>query len=227
MAVRIGDSGTAMTALRPQGVVRIGGTRHDARSEGGYVETGSEVVVVGGDNTGLIVRRVEPGPAVALPNHGREVYGSFGARVAAEGAREDAERARWESARRRYGFVVGSLFGALAGGGGTAQLWGPIVERAGAPWAVAALAAVGGAAWGACLFRGLDARLRELGGDYWRFTTASTGLGLTGGALVAAWGVPAVGLGLGLAGAIGATLAFAVIPPALGMLFEWVAGGED
>lgn len=224
MAVHVGDRGTAMTALRPQGLVRIDGARHDARAEHGYIETGSEVVVIGGDNTGLVVRCVEPGPAVALPNHGREVHGSFGARVAAEGAREQAERARWESARRRYGLAAGGSLGALAGGAGAALLWGAIVEHAGAPWAVAALAVVGSAAWGACLFRGLDAGLQELGGDYWRFTTASTGLGLAGGAVVAAWGSPAVGPGLGAAGAIGATLAFAAIPPVLGMLFEWMAG---
>lgn len=226
MAVCVGDRGIAVTALRPQGLVRIGSARHDARSERGYIETGAEIVVTGGDNTGLVVRLAEPGATVLLADHGREVYGSFGERVAAEGAREEAEQARWEAARRRYGLAAGGVLGAVAGGATAGLLWGPIVELAGAPWAVAALAVVGGAAWGACLFRGLDAGLREFGGDYRRFTTASTGLGLAGGSVVAVWGGPTVGPVLGGAGAIGATLAFAAIPPALGMLIEWVAGGE-
>jgi len=226
VAVRVGDLGTAMTALRPQGLVRIAGDRHDARTERGYIAAESEVVVVNGDNLGLVVRLVDPGQAVTLPDHGREVYGSFGARVAAESAREDTERARWESSRRRYGFIMGGLLGAVAAGLGVALLWGLIVERAGAPWAVAAAAVVCGAGLGVCLFRWLDAALREVGGDYWRFTTASAGLGLAGGTTGAVWAVPSVGLAWGAAIAVVATVVLAAVAPVVGMLIEWVTGSD-
>lgn len=225
MALHVGDRGIAMTALRPQGLVRISGDKHDARSEHGYIEAESEVVVVNGDHLGLVVRRVEPGESVALPDHGREVYGSFGERVAAEGEREEAERIRWESARRRYGFIAGGLLGFVAASIGVALLWEWIREGS-APWAIAVGVIAGGAAWGVCLFRGLDTALREIGGDYWRFTTVSACLGLAGGTAGAVLAIPSVGLIWGVAVAVGATITLAVIAPAIGMLIEWVSGGD-
>jgi hypothetical protein len=168
MAVQVGDRGTAMTPLRPQGSVRIAGDRHDARSERGYIEAGAEIVVIRGDNMGLVVRQVEVGETTDLPSHGLPAYRSFGERVAAEGARDEAERAQWESARWRYGLAIGGLLGAIAAGVGVALLWEQIGVHSITPGAIAAAAVAGGAVWGVCVFRGLDSALRV-----WEETTGA------------------------------------------------------
>jgi hypothetical protein len=227
MAVHVGDRGTAVTALRPQGLVRIAGERHDARSEGGYIEAESEIVVINGDQLGLIVRRVEPGQTVKLPNHGREVFGSFGAKVEGEGAREDAKQAQWVAERKQYGFRAGAVLGMIAASVGVALLWPFIEEQSNMPWVVAAAAVIGGIVWGVVFFRGIDSALQEIGGDYWRFTTISAIAGLAAGTAGAVWVIPTAGPGWGAVVAFGAMLTLAALAPILGMLFELLTGGGD
>ena len=53
----IGANGIALTDLRPSGTVEIDGKRHDAASEGGYLEAGCAVEVTACNNFQLIVRR--------------------------------------------------------------------------------------------------------------------------------------------------------------------------
>ena len=53
----IGASAVALTPLRPAGVIRIGSSRHDAASEGDYLEPGEEVIVTACNGFQLIVRR--------------------------------------------------------------------------------------------------------------------------------------------------------------------------
>ena len=47
----------ALTPLRPAGVIRIGSSRHDAASEGDYLEPGEEVIVTACNGFQLIVRK--------------------------------------------------------------------------------------------------------------------------------------------------------------------------
>ena len=53
----IGSSAVAITPLRPSGVIRIGSSRHDAASEGEFLEPGEEVIVTGCNGFQLIVQR--------------------------------------------------------------------------------------------------------------------------------------------------------------------------
>ena len=120
------------------------------------------------------------------------------------------------------------MLGVVAAGVGVWLLWDLIAEQAAtSPWAVAAAVVAGGAVCGALLFRGVDAALREVGGDYWRFTTSSVALGLAGGTAGAVGVIPSAGLVWGAVVALGAALALAAVAPVIGMLIEWLTGGGD
>ncbi|MEQ8844921.1 MAG: NfeD family protein [Phycisphaerales bacterium] len=54
----VGQEGLAQTDLRPIGVVKIAGDRHDAVAESGYIAQGSTVKVVSADGIQLKVRQV-------------------------------------------------------------------------------------------------------------------------------------------------------------------------
>jgi len=58
-AALVGQEGLAQTDLRPIGVVKIEGQRHDAVAESGYIPAGSSVRVVSADGIQLKVRQVE------------------------------------------------------------------------------------------------------------------------------------------------------------------------
>ena len=53
----IGAAGVALTPLRPAGVVRINDKRHDAASEGDFLEAGEEITVTACNGFQLIVRK--------------------------------------------------------------------------------------------------------------------------------------------------------------------------
>jgi membrane-bound ClpP family serine protease len=55
-AAIVGESGIAITALRPVGRVRIADGEFDARAEHGFIELGSLVSVVGSDGFSLLVK---------------------------------------------------------------------------------------------------------------------------------------------------------------------------
>jgi len=55
----VGQEGLAQTDLRPIGVVKIAGARHDAVAETGYIPQGSTVKVVSADGIQLKVRQVQ------------------------------------------------------------------------------------------------------------------------------------------------------------------------
>ena len=74
MTIRVGDHGLALSAMCPSGFVEIDGKRIDARSADDFIEAGSSVVVVRGDPTGYVVRKLTPGqPHPHLPDHGRMI----------------------------------------------------------------------------------------------------------------------------------------------------------
>lgn len=55
----VGQEGTAQTDLRPIGVVKIEGHRHDAVAESGYIARDSRVRVVSADGIQLKVRQID------------------------------------------------------------------------------------------------------------------------------------------------------------------------
>lgn len=55
----IGQSGTALTPLRPGGTVLVAGKRVDAITDGEFIELDAAIVVVSAQGTGVVVRRVQ------------------------------------------------------------------------------------------------------------------------------------------------------------------------
>ncbi|MEQ8318550.1 MAG: NfeD family protein [Phycisphaerales bacterium] len=55
----VGQEGMAQTDLRPIGVVKIEGQRHDAVAESGYIPGGSRVKVISADGIQLKVRQIQ------------------------------------------------------------------------------------------------------------------------------------------------------------------------
>jgi membrane-bound serine protease (ClpP class) len=53
----IGETGEALTPLRPSGTARIGGKRVDVTSVGEFLEQGAAIVVIGADGMRVAVRR--------------------------------------------------------------------------------------------------------------------------------------------------------------------------
>jgi membrane-bound serine protease (ClpP class) len=51
----LNQTGTALTTLRPSGTITIANAEYDAVSDGGYIDSGSSVTVVGIRNHRLIV----------------------------------------------------------------------------------------------------------------------------------------------------------------------------
>ncbi|MBI2861024.1 MAG: hypothetical protein HYX91_05905 [Chloroflexi bacterium] len=56
----IGSSGSVASPLEPEGLVKICGELWVAKSVGGEIEVGEQVVVVGQDSLKLLVRQAEP-----------------------------------------------------------------------------------------------------------------------------------------------------------------------
>ncbi len=55
----VGQEGAAQTDLRPVGVVKIEGQRHDAVAESGYIASGTRVRVISADGIQLKVRQID------------------------------------------------------------------------------------------------------------------------------------------------------------------------
>jgi len=56
----VGARGRAVSSLAPKGTVRIKGELWDSIAEGGEIDIGADVIVVGQEGLKLIVRREEP-----------------------------------------------------------------------------------------------------------------------------------------------------------------------
>ena len=63
----VGETGEALTPLRPAGTARIGGKRVDVTAVGEFLESGAAIIVVAADGMRVAVRRkdVEPAPEAA------------------------------------------------------------------------------------------------------------------------------------------------------------------
>jgi membrane-bound serine protease (ClpP class) len=57
LAELIGQTGTAVTPLKPGGTVVIAGRRVDALTDGTFLDPGTEVIVIGSNGPGVIVKR--------------------------------------------------------------------------------------------------------------------------------------------------------------------------
>jgi hypothetical protein len=228
--VRVGDCGRTASSLHPQGFVRINGRRYDARSEWNPIEQGCEVVVVGGDLQGLIVRKVIPGLAPdRLPNYAKPVHSSFGELLDLQQRQAEAEREtwqsglpRWRAARRAYGLRMGALLGAMFAAGGLAVSWWYVTQASQTPWLTALAVAGVGAFWGVVVFLLLDFThqrlLRQMlprleGRVYDRITLCATGFALLGTTVAAALVVPWLGVEAGVVAALPATGALGLVVP--------------
>jgi hypothetical protein len=120
MRVHVGDVGRAISPMCPSGAVEVNGMRLDARSDGAFIEAGSPVIVLRGDPTGFVVRRLGPGdPIPSLPNNGERIRRAEFQRTSAEVAEaereEQAERRRRMRETMRFGSLTAASFGALVG----------------------------------------------------------------------------------------------------------------
>lgn len=53
----VGKTGTAQTPFRPSGFVLLDGNRHEATTEGEFLETGEEVEIIKTQGNNLVVRK--------------------------------------------------------------------------------------------------------------------------------------------------------------------------
>jgi hypothetical protein len=226
--------------MHPQGFVRINDRRYDARSEWSPIGLGCEVVVVGGDLQGLVVRKVEPGLVPdRMPNFGKPVPSSFGELLDLQQRQAEAERElwltrlpRWRAARRAYGLRMGALLGALFAAAGLALCWDYVRQVSDTPGLTALAVAGVGALWGVIVFNLLDLTHQQLLRQmlprleervYDRITLCATGLALLGTA-VAVLVVPWLGVGAGLVAGVLATGALGLV--VLGVLLVNAAPDE-
>ncbi|WP_162670745.1 hypothetical protein [Gemmata massiliana] len=135
----------------------------------------TEVVVVGDDPIGLIVRPLEPGrEGERLPNHGQIVYATQQEREdAVEKSDQIASQQDW-AARRRGGSLMSAAFGAIAAG---LTLCAVRTQPNGV---LTASALTIGALWGFSLYRLVYWVVGVFGTAYRNLATISTNLGLVG-----------------------------------------------
>ncbi len=67
--IRIGDIGTTLSPMKPTGRVSVNGQRMDASSEGAWIDSGVDIVIVGGNTRQAIVRELCKDPGNPQ-NHG-------------------------------------------------------------------------------------------------------------------------------------------------------------
>ena len=230
--IRVGDRAVAASPLRPGGIVTIHGRRHSARltgTVGNITLSGTELVIVGGDNSGFLVQPATTLASVDLPRRGDPVHGSFGAAIQSAARRDVKRRETFERIRanqlRVRGLAAGTTIGCLAVAicwlwpsvSWPAEVWQAVLLLVGAPLGFG-LAAV----W---LARQLDERFAETDSNLRGLSLLTTILMLLGAATGGAWAIPRWGLlsGVGLA-AIAALFLGSPLPAIV--LFA-AAGGEE
>jgi hypothetical protein len=213
MPLHIGDRGKAETSLQPQGFVWVEGERYDARAEASPVDAGTEVVVVGGNHMGLVVRPLERGRSPELPDCGKPVCVSFDEHTSRDDERREEERQRWLTEHRRVGTIAAAIVGGVAAAAAVWLAWGFLGQQVDQPAVLALGLIAGGAVYGVGLFRLLDELFGEIDPNLRRATHVSTALAIIGTAVGAALAVPAVGILGGLAMAFVGALVLAALPP--------------
>ena len=221
MGLRVGDDGQAITTMTPGGYVSVGGKQYQARAQAGFIESGQRIVVLGGDNHGLIVCIAEDVKSYAtLKNFGQPCYSSFGESVQARADREEAARQRWLVNRRRNLRRAGLGLGTLPACFGLAWGWPELVERLGGPGSAAAsiAAMTAGALFGMAVLGSIDHYLRAFSEDLYRLSIPTTFLALLGGTAGAAWAFPAYGIVVGSLTALIIGILLLLLIPALALV---------
>jgi HEAT repeat protein len=129
MMVRVGDRGRTLSSLHPQGFVRISGKRRDARSERDIIEPETEVVVIGGDLQGLIVRPAASVQVVEhLPGYGQSVHSSFGELLARQEQLEVIQQEDWQARLPQWRLVAPTAYGWVSfwGHSSPPPVWGSL-----------------------------------------------------------------------------------------------------
>ncbi len=227
IVIRIGDRGrTEAGGLHPHGFVSVNGQRHEARAEFGAAESGDEIVVVGGGNLGLLVRKVSPGEKVSLKNQGEQVFASFLEKMVTEtGA---VEESRHEENQRRLAFAVkaGAAAGFFCAALGLGFTWEYVRAECPPPWqyVTPVVVLVVGLALGVGVAFGMHGFLKEIDPDCTRLTLPSAGLALAGTTTGAVLGIHFAGFTAGLVAAIVGTFLLGLLVPGFLMLVQWFGG---
>ncbi len=211
-AVRVGDRAIATGPLRPSGAITLAGRRYSARSTGLMVDSGTELVVIGADNVGLIVAPAAVPGVPRASDIGKPIHVNFAGAVRADAAASEERQQRFLSGRRRS---IGRRAAAIGLGCGLFALalcwiW-PSVSWPTESKHVALLIAgtLGGfAAVGPWLALLLDDRFGETDLSLRGLTLPTTLLMLLGVAAGGAWGIPRLGVlsGVGLAAILAVVL---------------------
>ncbi len=224
--VRVGDRGQVTTGLHPHGFVLVNGQRYEAHVDFGAAEPGDEVVVLSGDNLGLMVRKLAPGEKCKLKNAGERVLALFLDKVVVEGTADQAKREAVDLWRRTLAVKAGAAAGFLCAALALGLVWDFVLETCPPPWhyVTPVLALFGGSGFGAALAVVMHAFLRDIDPDFTRLTLPSVGFGLAGATTGAVLGIQFAGLAAGVAAAIAGTILLGLLVPGFFMLIQW--GGE-
>lgn len=227
MNVRIGDRGIATTPLRPGGFVTIVDVRHSARSQAGFVDAAMEVVVVGGDNQGLIVRSIHAEfVSGELPGHGDVVYSSFGDKIQTLGKEAQARLALQRQRMITTAWMIGAGWGLLCAIAAVFQLrttWAVMATNSFFP--ASALIVGGSVLWGAVVGRCLFGAFEQIEHHPSpKLTIISTVVSLTGAALTLVVLLPNRGVITSIVTTFCASVVLGMGLLALGAISEWVAG---
>ena len=219
---KIGDRGTAKSALAPSGIVEVDGRDFSARAVGQAIDPGTAVFVTAGDIGGLVVRPVDSSICPEkLPKYGEPAYDSFGDKAKAVAAKEEEERRRERELWRRKAIwrqlQIGSAFSIVA-----TFLLDPLLQEFELPpafhifYGVGVLVAAFG--WAIIVFRAIDHTILQFEREFTRLVSVSTLLAL-GGTALGLWSMQSLSVSLGMGLAVVSTIAGAFIIPALSSLF--------
>ena len=226
MSVHIGDRGCTVTSLRPQGTVRVGDKELPARTENELVGADCEVIIIGGNHHGLIVRKLEPGrPFPILAKLGEVISMSFSEQVTGEGRRIDAQRQRDNDARRARSRKWGAVLGAISAVGGIWYCWseGMLNSLDLSQWILLfGLCMLPGVLWGTVVSWLISEKLTSLDLDSFVMTVLTTMVALLGGTTGVIIGYESSGILEGIGLGIGATIAFGLIVPGLTLIKDWI-----
>jgi len=216
MTIRIGDGGMAVSSLHPQGLVQIYGRRYHARAEHGAIASGANVLVVGGNHLGLVVREsAGVGLAAGLPGYGQPIHVNYLDRMAETGEHDEAAERALQKVRLRRGLAWSAAAGAAVGVCVLSIVWDSIAADSGPLVVAIGVALVAGAVWAAAAFWVLFEAMDRFDRGTGYITATCTGLAIAGGAGGAAVGIPAFGLAGGLSLALIGTVALGLALPLL------------
>lgn len=230
MTVRIGDRGKAATILRPGGFVTLEGVRHSARSAAGFVEAATEIVVIGGDNLGLVVCPLGSSTDEStLPGHGDVVYSSFGAKTATIGLALERQRIAARRRAVRQSWICGGVVGLACSIVAAMQLqshWHRLSTDF--AWVVPIAIVVVGTIWGLIVGRGLYGSLEQIENHpNLTLTCTSTVVTLVGATAVLVFITPSRGWWTGGGMALCATLLLSAAFPMFALVGEWLSGPDE